>query len=249
VNLRALLVAVVATVALGWLTTVAPVVSRDAVTAAAPGGSLDALCGAVALVLAWGLSAWLTLAVLAAVGATLPGVIGDRLRLIATRLAPVTVRRAVALAIGISVVGPVATSHAAPVPEPRYPVLDRVVVQPAPAAPYAPLTQAEPPLAPSLDPSGVEAAQPGPATADSADIEGPADTVIVQPGDSLWRIAAAALGPDASAAEIAAAWPRWYAANRATVGADPGLIHPGQRLHPPAAAATASGSTVQNGAP
>ncbi|HSR22457.1 MAG TPA: LysM domain-containing protein [Candidatus Eisenbacteria bacterium] len=59
------------------------------------------------------------------------------------------------------------------------------------------------------------------------------DEVVVRRGDTLWDIAARHLGPRASAAEVAAAWPRWYAANRALVGPDPALIRPGQRLRPP----------------
>jgi nucleoid-associated protein YgaU len=57
--------------------------------------------------------------------------------------------------------------------------------------------------------------------------------VTVRPGDSLWSIAAGELGPGARAGDIAVAWPRWWAANRALVGADPNLIHPGQRLRAP----------------
>jgi nucleoid-associated protein YgaU len=57
--------------------------------------------------------------------------------------------------------------------------------------------------------------------------------VVVAPGDSLWRIAAAELGPDATPADVAAAWPRWYAANRAAIGDDPGLIVPGLVLRMP----------------
>lgn len=57
--------------------------------------------------------------------------------------------------------------------------------------------------------------------------------VRVRPGDSLWLIAAQRLGPDASAADVAAEWPRWYAANRAVIGDDPSLIEPGQVLHAP----------------
>ncbi len=236
-RLRALTVALVAIAVLALLTMAAPTVLRDAAVASAPGGSLDALCGAVAMVVAWVLSAWLTMGVLVAAGAALPGVLGDRLSRVATRLAPVPVRRAVALAIGMAVVAPVATAQAiAPGPEPRYPVLDRVVVQPVPAAPAAPVVPAvpTPPQAPSA-----EALSPP-----SAGIAAAA-TVVVQPGDSLWRIAAAALGPDASAVEIADAWPRWYAANRATVGADPDLIRPGQRLQPPTAPTSATGSEAQ----
>jgi hypothetical protein len=64
------------------------------------------------------------------------------------------------------------------------------------------------------------------------DIDG---TVTVRTGDSLWSIAAAHLGNDATAARIAAEWPRWYAENRRVVGDDPTLILPGQRLRPPPA--------------
>jgi nucleoid-associated protein YgaU len=58
----------------------------------------------------------------------------------------------------------------------------------------------------------------------------PADTVVVAPGDSLWSITARQLGPDASPAEVASAWPGVYAANRQVIGSDPARIVPGQRL-------------------
>lgn len=56
---------------------------------------------------------------------------------------------------------------------------------------------------------------------------------LVRPGDSLWSISAGTLGPDATDAQIAAEWPRWYAANRGVIGPDPHLIHPGQELVAP----------------
>lgn len=59
------------------------------------------------------------------------------------------------------------------------------------------------------------------------------DEVVVRAGDTLWQIAACHLGPDATAAEVATEWPRWYAANRTLLGADPSLIRPGQVLRPP----------------
>jgi hypothetical protein len=59
------------------------------------------------------------------------------------------------------------------------------------------------------------------------------EVVVVVRGDTLWGIAARHLGADATAAEIGAAWRRWYAANRAGVGPDPDLIRPGLRLTPP----------------
>lgn len=62
--------------------------------------------------------------------------------------------------------------------------------------------------------------------------------VVVEPGDSLWSLAAAALGPGASDVEVTAEWHLIHRLNLHTVGADPDLIHPGQRLvlppsHPP----------------
>lgn len=59
--------------------------------------------------------------------------------------------------------------------------------------------------------------------------------VVVRGGDTLWAIAARHLGPDAADDRIAEEWPRWFAANRHVVGADPDLIRPGQRLRPPPA--------------
>jgi resuscitation-promoting factor RpfA len=55
----------------------------------------------------------------------------------------------------------------------------------------------------------------------------------VVPGDSLWRIAARHLGPTATPSDVAAHWPRWYEANRATIGPDPDLMLVGTRLRPP----------------
>ena len=59
------------------------------------------------------------------------------------------------------------------------------------------------------------------------------DTVTVRRGDSLWSIAQRHLGATATDAEVAHAWPEWYAANRAVIGDDPDLIHPGMQLVPP----------------
>ena len=59
------------------------------------------------------------------------------------------------------------------------------------------------------------------------------DAVTVRRGDTLWSIAARHLAAGASDAEVARAWPRWYAANRAVIGENPDLIRPGMRLVPP----------------
>lgn len=59
-------------------------------------------------------------------------------------------------------------------------------------------------------------------------------SVTVRRGDCLWDLVSRALGPDADDAQIASAWPRWYAANRDVIGSDPDLLLPGQILHAPA---------------
>jgi len=61
----------------------------------------------------------------------------------------------------------------------------------------------------------------------------PARVHVVRPGDSLWDIAAADLGGRPDADRVAAHWHRIYRLNQAHIGADPDLIHPGQRLRMP----------------
>jgi len=55
-------------------------------------------------------------------------------------------------------------------------------------------------------------------------------THVVVPGDSLWRIAQSLLPTGASNADITRTWQTIYAANRDTIGSNPGLIYPGQVL-------------------
>lgn len=97
-----------------------------------------------------------------------------------------------------------------------------VVGAPAALAPAVALADPGRPALPVLD------RVPGALAAGPSEIR-----VVVRPGDSLWRIAAAHLPPGAGAADVAAAWPAWYAANRVTIGADPNLIRPGQVLVAP----------------
>jgi resuscitation-promoting factor RpfA len=59
-------------------------------------------------------------------------------------------------------------------------------------------------------------------------------SVVVRPGDSLWRITGERLGPLATDHRIAVAWPYWYRANRRVIGGDPSLLRPGERLTAPA---------------
>jgi nucleoid-associated protein YgaU len=88
---------------------------------------------------------------------------------------------------------------------------------------WVPQVSRVPPAVTALVTSAAPAGSPEP---------GPAPHVVVT-GDTLWGIAAAHLGADATAAEIASQWPRWWRANHAVVGDDPDLLRPGQVLHPP----------------
>lgn len=103
-------------------------------------------------------------------------------------------------------------------------------VVPPPATPTAP--DAEQTTAPDAGQSDA------PATYAPAEPVGDAAAdrfVIVQEGDCLWSIADDLLGPgrdDDSA--VAAAWPLLWEANTRTIGADPDVIHTGQRLVVPA---------------
>lgn len=55
-------------------------------------------------------------------------------------------------------------------------------------------------------------------------------TVRVGAGDTLWALAEASLPTGAGAAAIDRRWREIYRANAGTLGADPDLIHPGQRI-------------------
>lgn len=61
------------------------------------------------------------------------------------------------------------------------------------------------------------------------------DLVVVLRGDTLWSIAARHLGPAATVADIEIEWHRWLATNHAVIGDDADLILPGQLLRPPPA--------------
>lgn len=57
--------------------------------------------------------------------------------------------------------------------------------------------------------------------------------VTVRPGDSLWSLSSARLGPFASDVDIALDWPLIYQANREIIGGNPNLLRPGQVLQLP----------------
>lgn len=203
----------------------------------------------------WCAALWLGTGLLAALATQLPGFLGRTARTLARALLPAAVYRVVAGAAGLGVLlAPIAAGAAVPhpsrgivvpgggspsIPAPTWPTdpPPRPPSVPTPAwpmdpprhkaavpAPGRPVSPASTPPAPS------SSVPPVPASVSPAS---PARSVVVRPGDSLWRIAAAELGPAATPGRLARAWPQWYAANRAVIGADPDVIRPGQHLRPP----------------
>lgn len=209
---------------LTWLTP-APAEAAAALRhpqAAAEGVGLDALALAAAGAACWLAMLWLALALLMSAMAGRPGRCGRFAERVVQATVPVTARRLIALTLGLSVVtatgGPPAMATIAPHHRPPTSTLDL-------DWPLAGERAAAPPAQTARKPSS-----PAPADGRSDGIA----AVLVRPGDSLWTIARQHLPADAGTARIAVAWPRWYAANRAVVGADPDLLLPGQRLVPPA---------------
>lgn len=96
-----------------------------------------------------------------------------------------------------------------------------IASDPAPAAASDPASASDRTLASDTAPS---------APSGAAASEG---TYVVERGDSLWRITKGLLGPDATDAEIAQAWPELYEVNRSVIGSNPSLIYAGQVLQLP----------------
>ena len=145
------------------------------------------------------------------------------------RIAPHVVRRLVDAAVGSTAVVVVAT--AAPVA-----AYADTAPGPAPSTVSAPAFD-WPGLSPQAHPAPHATRPPSPPallTSPTHRRGGGREEIVVRRGDSLWTLTARRLGPGASAAQVAAAWPRLYAANRAVIGTNPALIHPGLRLVPPA---------------
>lgn len=220
---------VASAMALGWASSGAVA----AVTAAGPATFDDVLALAAACV-AWAVLGWLTGGLVLSLAAAARRQDG-RLDRAARAIAPLAVRRLAAALLGLGLVGaPLAVALPAQA--------DRAVAT-APATGQADATRPAVDL-PALDRWTPD--RPAPAAAVNQPAEPLAllvsrphrgravsDHVVVRRGDTLWDIAARALGPDASIADVAASWPDWYAANRSTIGPDPDLILPGQLLRPP----------------
>jgi len=171
-----------------------------------------AAVGAAAVLATWTCGGVLTAAALAfrAAGRT-----SATLDALSAALTPHLLRRLLAAALGAAALGGVAgPSLAAPASAP---------VSAPVSAPEVSLTWPGSPTATGPAP----APEPPPSPHE----------VVVRRGDTLWGLAARSLPGSAGPADVAAAWPRWYRANRAVIGDDPDLLHPGQLLVAPQDAA------------
>ncbi len=221
-------VVITSAAALGWGTSGAVA----AVTASGP-AAFDDLLALVAAGVAWAVLAWLVAGLLLCLAAEARRTDG-RLNRVAVAVTPLAVRRLAALLLGLGLVGaPLALAMPAQADrtvaavalqsDPTEPVDVPALERWTPDRPVAPAATSGQPA----EPLAVLVTRPHRGRVVS-------DHVVVRRGDTLWDIAARALGPDASVADVAASWPGWYAANRSTIGPDPDLILPGQRLRPPA---------------
>ena len=197
----------------------------------------------------WLCAAWLVVAVLAVLGSDLPGTVGRAFSAVAGRAAPALVRRAVAAALGASVVLAPVAAAASTVGTPGESSSPTAAVTTAAVSPSAvPPTGAARAAAPSTAPTSIPIGSAAAGPVDVATLARPVVPVpwprtatpgpgsggaVVRPGDCLWVIAAHRLGPRASGHDIAAETGRWYRANAVVIGADPGLVHPGQHLQQP----------------
>lgn len=184
--------------------------------------------------------AWWSLSLVAAlVCAVLERTGNRRAAEFAGRLSPAFMRRLALMAVGLQLLGaPLANAAAGPEEEDpgRHAVTTAAV-----SASWTPTAAAEQPCGtatPQWHPTA-PVVDPGPLVAGPVrSVRQPtgADDVTVVAGDSLWLIAARAIGPTASDVETALLWPRWYEANRGVIGERPDVLLPGQVLRPPAAA-------------
>lgn len=217
----------------------------------APVGSPEALLALLAAVGVLGL-AWLALGVVLEALARVPGAVGAAAARASAALSPVVVRRVAAVVLGVGVGASglgAGTAVAAPARVVGTAVAGAVSfgTPSAPAASGGPAASAGSAGAPLPDPGWSPAPDPGwtpsaPTVRRQPDVSVvsgrgavPAvdDEVVVHRGDSLWSIAARHLGPGATDAEVARAWPLWYAENHDVVGPDPDRLLPGQVLRVP----------------
>jgi resuscitation-promoting factor RpfA len=183
----------------------------------------DAVTARLAAAVLWLVALWLAVGLFAAACTRVPGALGRVAHTVARLVLPRVIYRLAAGAAGMGMLlspavaeagTPAAAQHVVATPAPAWPSDDTL------APPVWPTTRR---------PATAASHRPAPDTTPARAVS----TVLVAPGDSLWRIAASRLPRHASARRIAAEWPRWYAVNRREIGGDPNHIKPGEVLATP----------------
>jgi nucleoid-associated protein YgaU len=207
-----------------WGDLVAPAGARpeDAVTVIAAGAGLA--------VTSW----WATGVLLTALAAATPATwaAAGWVRSCAVMVAPAVVRRALYAGLGVTLLG--VALPAASSPASASACLaggGTTAAAEAVPAPAVPAWLPEAPTAHLSDRGHAVEAMPNETAPKETTWSG--TTVVVRPGDTLWSLAAGRLGRQASPAQVAREWPRWYALNRVVIGSDPDRIRPGQRVRVP----------------
>ena len=209
-----------------------------------PAAALDGLTGCLAEAGAVGCLIWLWAAVVTSVLSAVPGALGRCATTVSGRITPAVVRRTVGGMVGAAVIaGPAGPAFAAQGTGPGMTASATATatvvptVSSAAAAALRDLPLPERPTATAVPiQTKVPAHTTGPAIATAAPrraLSPGTPEVVVHRGDTLWDIASRHLGPGASSAEIAAAWPQWWRANVEVIGDDPDLLRPGQILTAP----------------
>ncbi len=210
--------------------------------------SLDEALTLVVVAIAVALGAWLLVSTAASLLAHLPGRLGSLADRWARAWAPACARRVAAVLVGAAVTGALAPGTALgngtagpPVTGPEF----TQTAQSTPGPGFSTTRRAIPPQ-PGWTPSRpVQRPQPPADLVTGRSPAAAAAEVVVHRGDTLWGIVRRQLGPDATDAEVAHAWPAWYDANRVVIGDDPDLLLPGQVLRRPSAAAAESAESAR----
>ncbi|WP_026553435.1 LysM domain-containing protein [Arthrobacter sp. H20] len=203
---------------------------------------LEGLLGLAAAAAGMVLVGWWAVALTLAFVSELLGRAGHlRAARVAGSCTPQFMKRLAATMVGLQLVSGIPAALATGSVEHR-------VASAAQSAPGDPGSATGPLPAPPAEPAITPQWKPAPAPVDGRPLlnrqtrpspespDTPSGGIVVGPGDTLWTIAAAHLGPFATDAEIADAWPKWHNENWRVIGENPDLLLPGQLLRVPPAA-------------